>query len=359
MEKVDTSLASDLGCDDVIRGESGFISRSDSFSLSLNSGTSLSPTEDSILNEAMAHTDQAEDAQRLEDFQLMPNLTATCSSLESESTQSPLSGSSQSLITNPVSTSPLCGCDDAIALSQVVDNHSTFSPPVENHSTFSVGEELDVKTPQPEAIEPATSRESSEMIHAGMHLRVFSLNQPAALIDSHSQETGVEDGGMVVMNPTALSQTPDLRDTYRHALVTVEEVTPLSELEESELHSLVAAAAIQGHRSFRVKWSLPSPSTVVAAETLRCSRTTQRLTTKTRGKCCDLTSDRSSAASSAVQWNEVQGIVLKIGDRVYWSGCPAHCEQFAPFEITTIDGDYAKLDLFEKPVLLTELHRSS
>ncbi|MBW4548888.1 MAG: hypothetical protein KME25_31465 [Symplocastrum torsivum CPER-KK1] len=46
---------------------------------------------------------------------------------------------------------------------------------------------------------------------------------------------------------------------------------------------------------------------------------------------------------------------MQVGDRVNWSQCPGHCEQFAPFEITAIDGDYAKLDLFEKPVLLCEL----
>src|SRR4028118_2197088 len=122
----------------------------------------------------------------------MSNLTATSSVLESDSTQSPLSGCSQSLITNPVSTSPLFCCDDAIASSEVVDNYSTFNPPVDTHSTFSVGEELDVKTPSSEATEPATSRESSETIHAGIHLKVFSLNQPAALIDSYSHETAVD-----------------------------------------------------------------------------------------------------------------------------------------------------------------------
>lgn len=49
---------------------------------------------------------------------------------------------------------------------------------------------------------------------------------------------------------------------------------------------------------------------------------------------------------------------VKVGSRVYWSNCPAHCEQFAPFEIISIDGNYAKLDLFKKPVLLTELYCS-
>jgi len=46
---------------------------------------------------------------------------------------------------------------------------------------------------------------------------------------------------------------------------------------------------------------------------------------------------------------------FKVGDRVYWSECPAHCEEFAPFEIMSIDGDSAKLDLFSKPVPLGEL----
>ena len=49
---------------------------------------------------------------------------------------------------------------------------------------------------------------------------------------------------------------------------------------------------------------------------------------------------------------------FKVGDRVNWSNCPAHCEQFAPFEITAINGDYAKLDLFEKPVLLSEIEKA-
>jgi hypothetical protein len=46
---------------------------------------------------------------------------------------------------------------------------------------------------------------------------------------------------------------------------------------------------------------------------------------------------------------------LSVGDRVYWSECPSHCENFSPFEITEISGDYAKLDLFAKPVLLAQL----
>jgi len=48
---------------------------------------------------------------------------------------------------------------------------------------------------------------------------------------------------------------------------------------------------------------------------------------------------------------------FKAGDRVNWIECPAHCEDFAPFEIMAIDGDYAKLDLFQNPVALAELEK--
>jgi len=51
------------------------------------------------------------------------------------------------------------------------------------------------------------------------------------------------------------------------------------------------------------------------------------------------------------------GEPLKIGDSVKWSKCPAHCERFSPFEITVIDGDYAKLDLFPNLVPLVELEK--
>jgi hypothetical protein len=48
---------------------------------------------------------------------------------------------------------------------------------------------------------------------------------------------------------------------------------------------------------------------------------------------------------------------LRVGDRVIWGECPGHCASFAPFEITAIEGDYAKLDLFSKLVPLSELTR--
>jgi hypothetical protein len=46
---------------------------------------------------------------------------------------------------------------------------------------------------------------------------------------------------------------------------------------------------------------------------------------------------------------------LKVGNWVHWNNCPTYCEQFAPFEIISLDGDYAKLDLINKPVPLAQL----
>jgi hypothetical protein len=48
-----------------------------------------------------------------------------------------------------------------------------------------------------------------------------------------------------------------------------------------------------------------------------------------------------------------------VGDLVIWLKCPAHCANLAPWEIIAIDDDYAKLDLFEKPVPISELRRPS
>jgi hypothetical protein len=46
---------------------------------------------------------------------------------------------------------------------------------------------------------------------------------------------------------------------------------------------------------------------------------------------------------------------IQVGDRVIWDECPAHCADLGPFELTAIDGDYGKLDLFSKLVPLSEL----
>jgi predicted P-loop ATPase len=49
---------------------------------------------------------------------------------------------------------------------------------------------------------------------------------------------------------------------------------------------------------------------------------------------------------------------FEVGDKVFWCECPVGCESLAPFQIMSIDGDYAKLDLFAKLARLAELRRA-
>jgi len=46
---------------------------------------------------------------------------------------------------------------------------------------------------------------------------------------------------------------------------------------------------------------------------------------------------------------------LKVGDRVQWDGCPAHCAWANPFTITAIECDSVWLDLYSLPVPLAQL----
>jgi hypothetical protein len=61
--------------------------------------------------------------------------------------------------------------------------------------------------------------------------------------------------------------------------------------------------------------------------------------------------------TASTSWNPepTSPTQFRVGGRVFWENCPSYCEELAPFEITAIDGDYAKLDLINKPVPLAEL----
>ncbi len=48
---------------------------------------------------------------------------------------------------------------------------------------------------------------------------------------------------------------------------------------------------------------------------------------------------------------------LKVGERIIWSDCPAHCASWNPFIIIRIFDGMAWLDVYERPVLLSELRR--
>ena len=242
-----------------------------------------------------------------------------------------------------------------------------------------------------------TSVESLETPQEGIVFNVSVENQPKAPFDSLPRDAEVEVRCTVVLNPTARQANLGDSSESRHALVTVEEFIPSSGLkgfsDESvqpyghetsaaapvtlaiaqeavpdaialsstqhryacrasasidfpgslskialPLLALVAAVGIQGHRSFQVEWSLPSPNRPEAAEPTAIVES-QVIQTGAEVDRTKVDSKRS----------------FSVGDRVNWSNCPAHCEKFAPFEITSLDGDYAKLDLFSKPVPLDEL----
>jgi DNA-binding PadR family transcriptional regulator len=79
--------------------------------------------------------------------------------------------------------------------------------------------------------------------------------------------------------------------------------------------------------------------------------------TDTQGSVCpELVTVTQETVTQSVNPTEDQ--MLKAGDMVFWSECPAHCSSLAPFQVMSIDDGYAKLDLVEKPVPLTELSRA-
>ena len=49
---------------------------------------------------------------------------------------------------------------------------------------------------------------------------------------------------------------------------------------------------------------------------------------------------------------------LKVGSRVIWDNCPAHCASWNPFTIIRIEDGMAWLDIYEKPVPLSDLRRA-
>jgi hypothetical protein len=49
---------------------------------------------------------------------------------------------------------------------------------------------------------------------------------------------------------------------------------------------------------------------------------------------------------------------LKVGDRVEWDECPAHCSCFNPFTIYKIEESKAWLEYYSEPVPLAQLRRS-
>jgi len=49
---------------------------------------------------------------------------------------------------------------------------------------------------------------------------------------------------------------------------------------------------------------------------------------------------------------------FQVGDRVFWDNCPAHAEWANPFEVMEIRKEYAKPDIYEIRVLISELRKA-
>jgi hypothetical protein len=112
-----------------------------------------------------------------------------------------------------------------------------------------------------------------------------------------------------------------------------------------------------------VNWSNANHSEAETSEESAIDPVDQKLTKVNQGNLTEEAIAPSSTKPNAPLEAEVAqpketAEALKVGDRVHWNNCPTYCEQFAPFEITSIDGDYAKLDLINKPVPLAQLRRA-
>ena len=62
-------------------------------------------------------------------------------------------------------------------------------------------------------------------------------------------------------------------------------------------------------------------------------------------------------AQNSLKSDAPQDQALAVGDRVWWSQCPGYCAWANPFQILSIDGDTAMIDLYAHPIRLCELVR--
>jgi hypothetical protein len=233
--------------------------------------------------------------------------------------QSPISNSPDSLEISH-STYPLSGCDDGIASPQVVETISTFSPPVESVSTF-----LDLE--EPDGTIPRT---------------VFPQNQRQETI-GFAARSGVNVGWKVVISATASPQNLGISD---------------SEVDEQRSTEYCQAALSNSPKPTQCQSGVEFlPHQVSETSGFSDSPPADTVELTAEGKSL-VSGDSTQCHQTQTSHNlpKAEGEQLKVGDHVHWSNCPIHCERFAPFEIMSLDGDYAKLDLFEKPVRLAELH---
>jgi predicted transcriptional regulator len=169
---------------------------------------------------------------------------------------------------------------------------------------------------------------------------VSSSNQ---VVESVSAKlTNTENSGCVSPLPVQLSHTVDIQKVEQLEPVS-EAIAPTSETESmpdlADEETIVDLAGILEVCDSR--------------EILQEIHQTPGFTPELLNQACKYLSAEKHAQIKA--WVEQSS--LRVGDRVSWSNCPAHCKGFAPLKIMTIDGDYAKLDRFKQPVPLAELEK--
>lgn len=111
---------------------------------------------------------------------------------------------------------------------------------------------------------------------------------------------------------------------------------------------------------------LEEDNNLSTSSTFLCNDHISRVSTVDESSTFRLPEDKSStfsASDASIELKqpppmEEESLTIVVGDFVYWSGCPAHCESFSPFEVMAVEGDYAKLDLFPKSVPLAELRKA-
>lgn len=244
-----------------------------------------------------------------------------------------------------------------------------------------------------------TSRSSEEaMVHAAHEwdelTSVDRCNQPQESKVLRAADAGIGVRWKVVLNTTALPQNLVISDSategappdgefkgallaqasrqeffcegtgvrYHQVLVTVEELEVPLELSLVRSESIAGTAFVESASGHTDEGELTRTGTNALSVLALVANAIQSYCLSKVRRPCNLQESAVAAESKANAPSQATGTGAKIdqfkaGDRAHWVNCPTYCEEFGPFEIMWIEGEYAKLDLFPISVPLSELLR--
>jgi hypothetical protein len=194
-----------------------------------------------------------------------------------------------------------------------------------------------------------------------LQFRVFSDKNPPPTLPPESSKTKLDDlrqeldelSNAETTNNQEVQEFLDKLDNLDD--FPKNEITPLTEVHEELLGDKVAELNIQvEEEENQFLGELSNLSNNVQSVELTSDTALDDFLDKSSNLDADAQGD---SADRSIPLAATEDQALKVGDMVSWSECPAHCSNFAPFQITSIDIDNgsAKLDLFEKPVPLVQL----